>query len=83
MVLRFKLAMWKVGGTKIERTRARYIFLPSGHVNLQRSDFGVKRSAPKKFQRVDFLGLVPTESLPTQVSENIVGSGDRASSSKL
>ena len=30
--------MWKVGGTKIERTRARYIFLPSGHINLRKSD---------------------------------------------
>ena len=38
-VQRFKLAMWNVGGTKIERTRARYNFLPSGYVNLRKSDF--------------------------------------------
>ena len=43
--------MWKVGGTKIERTRARYIFFPSGHGNLRKSDFLVKRSIPENFQR--------------------------------
>ena len=31
--------MWKVGGTKIERTPARIIFLPSGHIILRKSDF--------------------------------------------
>ena len=42
-------------------------------------DFFVNRSVPKTFQRENFLGQVPTESLRTQDSENIVGLGDRAS----
>ena len=35
----------------------------------------VKRSIPKNFQRENFSGLAPTESLRTQDSENIVGLG--------
>ena len=71
--------MWKVGGTKIERTRARYIFLPSGNVNCEKVIFGVKRSVPEIFQRKNFSGLLLTESLRTQDLENVVGLGDRAS----
>ena len=41
--------------------------------------FGVKRSVHENFQRANFSGPVPTESLCTQDSENIVGLGDRAS----
>ena len=33
--------------------------------------FWVKRSVPKKFQRENFWGLLPTESLCTQDSENV------------
>ena len=43
----------------------------------------VNRSVPENFQQEHFSGLVPTESLRTQDSENIVGLGDRASVSKL
>ena len=75
--------MWKVGGTKIERTRARYIFLPLGHVNSQKKDFLGKTLHTRKFSTGKFLGLVTTESLHTQDSENVVGLGDRASVSKL
>ena len=39
--------------------------------------FWVKRSVPKNFQQEIFLGLLPTESLSTQHSENVVGLGDR------
>ena len=31
--------MWKVGGTKIERTQARYIVLVCVHGNLRKNDF--------------------------------------------
>ena len=41
--------MWKVGGTKIELTRARYIFLPLGHVNPRKSDFLGKALRTRKF----------------------------------
>ena len=75
--------MWKVGGTKIERTRARYIFLVCVHGNSRKSDFLGNRSVPENFHGENFLGLVPTESLRTQDSENVVGLGDRASVSKL
>ena len=43
----------------------------------------VKRSVPENFQWEIFLGLLPTGSLRTQDSENVVGLGDRASVSKL
>ena len=45
--------------------------------------FWVKRSIPENFQRENFSGQVPTESLRTQDSENIVSLGERASVSKL
>ena len=71
--------MLEVGGTKIERTWARYIFLPSGHINSRKVIFWVKRSVPENFQRESFSGLLPKESLGTKGSENVVGLGDRAS----
>ena len=46
-------------------------------------NFFVNRSVPENFQRENFSGQVPTESLRTHDSENIVGLGDRASVSKL
>ena len=63
--------MLKVGGTKIECTRARYIFLVCVQGNSRKSDFWVKCSVPENFQRENFLGQVPTESLRTQDSENV------------
>ena len=69
--------MWKVGGTKIERTRTRYIFLPPGHGNSQKSDFLGKTLCTRKFSKV------PMESLCTEDSENVVGLGDQAFVSKL
>ena len=75
--------MWKVGGTKIERTRARYIFLVCVHGNSRKSDFLGKTLRTRNFQQENFLGLLPTESLRTQHSENIVSLGDGASVSKL
>ena len=45
--------------------------------------FWVKHSIPEIFQRENFSGPVPTESLRTQDSENIVGLGDQASVLKL
>ena len=46
-------------------------------------NFLINRSVPENFQRENFSGLLPTESLHTQDSENVVGLGDRASVSKL
>ena len=45
--------------------------------------FLVKRSVPENFQVENFLGPVPTESLCTQDSENIIGLGDQDSVLKL
>ena len=76
--------MWEVGGIKIERTRARQIVFCRDTENHKKVIFLVKRSVPKySIQGNFFSGLVPTETLRTQDSENIVGLGDRASVSKL
>ena len=67
----WKLAMWRVGGTKIERTRACHIFLVCVHGNSRKKCFfGVKRSVPENFQPEIFLGLPPAEFLRTQDLEN-------------
>ena len=72
--------MWEVGGIKIERTRARQIVFCRDTENHKKVIFLVKRSVPKySVQGKFFSGLVPTETLRTQDSENIVGLGDRAS----
>ena len=63
--------MWMVGGTKIERTRARYIFLVCVHGNSRKLIFWVKRSIPENFQWENFSELILTESLRTQDSENV------------
>ena len=55
-VLRFKLAMWKDGGTKIERTGARYILLLCEHGNSQKSDFLCKTLCTHKFSSGKFFG---------------------------
>ena len=75
--------MWKVGGTKIEGTRARYIFLVCVHGNSRKVIFWVKRSIPENFQRENLSELIPTESLRTQDSENVDGLGNQALVSKL
>ena len=75
--------MWKVSGTKIERTRARYIFFRRDTEIREKVIFWVKRSVPKNFQQENYSGPVPTESWCTQDWENIVSLGDRASLSKL
>ena len=75
--------MWKVGDTKIERTRARYIFLGLCTEICKKVIFWGKRSVPENFQGENFLGLLTTESLRPQDSENKVGLGDRASVSNL
>ena len=66
--------MWEDGGIKIKRTRGRSICL---------SKLCDETAVPENFQWKNFLGLVPTESLPTQDSENVFGLGDQASASKL
>ena len=71
--------MWKVGGTKIERTGACYIFLCVCTGIREKVIFWVKRSVPGNFQPKKISGLPPPESLRTQDSENIVCLGDRAS----
>ena len=43
----------------------------SVHRNWQKVLFLVKRSVPENFQRENFSGQVPTESLRTQDSENV------------
>ena len=63
--------MWEVGDIKIERTQARNIFFICVHGNSRKSDLEVKRSVPENFQRENFSGQVPTESLRTQDSENV------------
>ena len=65
-VWRFKLAMWKVCGIKIE---------PAKFFHRNFVIFLVQRSVPKNFQREHLSGPVPTESLSTQDSENIIGFG--------
>ena len=42
----------------------------------EKSVFLGKHAVPENFQRENFLGLLPTESLRTQDSENVVGLGD-------
>ena len=52
----FKLAIWKVGSNKIERTRTRYIFLMSGHKSSRKSDFWGKTLPNQKYSTVKFFG---------------------------
>ena len=49
--------MWKVGGTKIERTQARYIVLVCVHGNSQKSDFLGKTLRTEKFSRWKLSGM--------------------------
>ena len=58
-------------------------FLLLGHGNSRNSDFLGKTLRTQKFSTGTFLGLLPTESLHTQDSENVVGLGDQASVWKL
>ena len=58
-------------------------FLEAAREISEKRIFFVNRSVPENFQRENFLGQVPTESLCTQDSENIVSLGDRASVLKL
>ena len=75
---------WKLWGTKIERTRTRYIlFSVCAQKFAKKWFFWVKRYVPKNFRQENFSGLLPTESLRTQDSENVISLGDRASVSKL
>ena len=48
--------MWKVGGTKIERTRACYIFLVCVHGNSQKSDFWGRTLRNQKFSTGKLFG---------------------------
>ena len=57
-----------------------YVF---AHKFAKKVIFLVKRCVPENFQRENFSGPAPTESLRTQDSEHMVGLGDRASFSKL
>ena len=58
-------------------------FLEAAREISEKWNFFVKCSVPENFQRENFSGLLPTESLRTQDSENVVGLGDRASVLKL
>ena len=58
-------------------------FLEAAREISEKWNFFVKRSVPENFGRENFSGQVPTESLRTQDSENVVGLGDQASLSKL
>ena len=75
--------MWKVGGIKIESAAGRRFFYQSEMKIREKWKFFVNRSVPEHFQWVIFSGQVPTESLRTQNSENIINLGDRASVLKL
>ena len=57
-------------------------FLEAAREISEKWNFFVNRSVPENFQREIFLGLVPTESLHTQDSDNVLALGDRASFSK-
>ena len=46
-------------------------FLEAAREIREKRNFFVNRSVPKNFQRENFLGQVPTESLRTQDSENV------------
>ena len=60
------------GSEYVRQRRACNIFFPSGLGNWRKGEFFlVKRSVPENFQRKIFFGLVPTESLRSQDSENV------------
>ena len=63
--------MWKVVGIKIEPTEARYFFLDTDKKINEKWNFFVNHSVSENFQRENFSGQVPTESLRTQDSENV------------
>ena len=63
-------AIGKVCGIKIVGTRARYFFLEAAREISEKQNFFVNCSVPENFQPEIFSGHVPTESLPTQNSEN-------------
>ena len=71
--------MWEVVGIKIERNEPATFLLCLCTETSEKVIFGQNTPYPKNFQRENFSGLVSTESLRTQDSENIFGLGDRAS----
>ena len=52
-------------------TRTRYFFLFEDTEISEKQNFFVNRSVPENFQRENFPGQAPTESLRTQDSENV------------
>ena len=58
-------------------------FLEAAREIIEKWNLFVNRSLPENFQWENFWGLVPTESLRTHDSENIVSLGDQDSVSKL
>ena len=58
-----KLAIWKAGGTKIERTRPPYIFLCVCTEIREKVIIWVKRLAPENFQQENFSRLLTPRSL--------------------
>ena len=75
--------MWEVVSIKIEHNEpATFLFFLCTEIG-EKVSFGQNTLYPKNFQRENFSGLVSTESLCTQDSENVFGLGDRASVLKL
>ena len=81
-VWRFKWAMLKVGGIKIERTPLRYFIRPDTEID-EKVIFLVILFVAEIFQQETFSGLVPTEPLRTENSEKVFGLGFGGSVSKL
>ena len=65
--------MWKVGGIKIERTRAWNFFYRRTRKSVK--NFLVNHSVAKIFQRENFWGQGPSEPPRTQVSEYLYERG--------
>ena len=61
--------MWRVSGIKIEGTRAQYFFWGTDKEISEKRNFFVNRSVTENFQRKNFSGQVPVESLRTQASD--------------
>ena len=67
-VWRFKLAIWEVGGIKIERTRACNIFLCLCTEIGEKMIFLVKDFVPENFEQENLSGPVPTESCTQELA---------------
>ena len=69
-VWQFKLAMWEVGGIKIERMRARHFFYMYAWKLVKEINILVKRSVPENFQQGNFSGVSTHRILTPYATKN-------------